>query len=103
MVRPKEGTINLLVENNVALQNKMVDLVKNVKDLVDKMDQILIVFQEASNFVKLGKSKDPMVIKLNDLLEQNRNLAKGLLLLEEYIKNKNAPSVTSRPVYKTKF
>ena len=98
-----QDNIKLLVENNVALQNKMVDLVKGVKDLVDRMDQMLLVFNEASNFVRLGKSKDPLVTKLNDLLEQNKNLAKGLLLLEEYVKTKTAPNVSSRPIYKTKF
>lgn len=82
--------IDKLIENNLVLQHKIADLVASMKDLSAKINDMLNLFKEAGENIKTGKYEDPLVNKLDDLLEQNRNIAKGLLMLEQYIREKQA-------------
>jgi len=88
----------ILVDNNLALQKKSIALIESVNDLskkVDKLstriDKLLNVFEEASKHV-MEAGEDRRVIeladKLEELLEQNRTLTKGLLMLESYVRSK---------------
>ncbi len=89
---PKKEVIDQLIEHNIALQKKDIELISNVNKLVQKIDRLLNVFEEASKHVmevgddkKIGELAD----KLEELLEQNKNLAKGLVMLERYVRTKS--------------
>lgn len=83
-----------LIEVNLALQKKDVELLHNIKKLTEKIDRMLNVFEEASKHVmEVGEDKKLLDLtdKLNDLLEQNKTIAKGLLMLEKYVRSKSPP------------
>ena len=88
--KPKEKKMTarereeLLIENFVGLQHAMTNLSIKFGSLSDNMTRLLQVFEEAAkNFVSGGKSEDrDMLKKINSLLDQNKTIAKGLVLME---------------------
>lgn len=95
----------ILLDNNIALQKKSMSLiessqviaqhtailVKKIDTLSSRIDKLLSVFEEASKHV-MDAGEDRRVIeladKLDELLEQNRILTKGLMMLENYVKTR---------------
>lgn len=80
--------LNQLVENNIALQQKTTELLVSVNNLTKKMDSILSMFSKAAEHIEKGEVEQPLARKLEALLEQNRQIAKGLILLEKYVRDK---------------
>ena len=89
-----EKLTHQLIENTVLLQKKDAELMGSVKNLVEKIDRMLNVFEEASKHV-MEVSEDKKVAELTDkleeLLEQNKTIAKGLLMLEQYVRKRSPP------------
>lgn len=93
-----------LIETNIALQHKVADLILNMKDVNKSVRDMVTLFTEAGEHIKKGKYEDPLIVKLDELLEQNKNIAKGLLLLEKFVKEKQASaSGFGRPFQKTEL
>ena len=90
----EDSTVKKLIETNVMLQHKMADLLIAMKETNTGLNNLVTMFSEAAAQIKTGKYDDPLVGKLNDLLEQNKNLAKGLIMLEEYIRTKKESAAT---------
>jgi len=84
----EEHMFDELMKANVELQHKVVDLIASVKDLTKEVGSMVKLFKEAGENIKRGKYEDPLVAKLDELLDQNRKVAQGLLILENYIKEK---------------
>ena len=86
-----EKLMDKLIENTTLLQKKDVELMASVKHLVEKIDRMLSVFEEASKHV-MEVSEDKRIAELTDkleeLLEQNRTIAKGLLMLDQYVRKR---------------
>ena len=86
-----EKLMEKLIENTTLLQKKDAELMVSVKHLVDRIDRMLNVFDEASKHV-MEVSEDKRVAELSDkleeLLEQNKTIAKGLLMLEQYVRKR---------------
>ncbi len=80
--------IEKLIATDIALQSKITDLLIGVKDLNTNVKSLVTLFKDAAEHIRVGKYEDPLVEKLNDLLEQNKNLAKGLIMLEKYVNEK---------------
>lgn len=78
-----------LIESNISLQHKMADLILDTKDLNKGVKDMVRLFTEAGEHIKKGKYEDPLLVKLDELLEQNKNVAKGLLLLEKFVREKS--------------
>ncbi len=76
-----------LVDSSVVLQDKTAELLLAVNKLVKRLDDMVSVFEEASKHIKSGLD-EPLAKKLEELLEQNRNIARGLILLERYVREK---------------
>ena len=87
-----EKLMDKLIENTTLLQKKDVELIASVKHLVERIDRMLSVFEEASKHV-MEVSEDKKVAELTDkleeLLEQNKTIAKGLLMLDQYVRKRN--------------
>ena len=83
--------VNTLLESNLMLQHKIADLVITTKELNSNVSELVTIFKQAGDHIKAGKYEDPMINKINNLLEQNQNLAKGLSLLEDFVKSKTQP------------
>ena len=75
---------NLLIENFVGLQHAMTNMSVKFGMLSDNISKLLQVFEEAAkNFVSGGKVDDKdMLKKIDSLLDQNKTIAKGLVLME---------------------
>ncbi|NPE26824.1 hypothetical protein HNV12_02365 [Methanococcoides sp. SA1] len=74
----------LLIENFVGLQHAMTNMSIKFGALSDNISKLLQVFEEsAKNFVSGGKPDDAeMLNKIDSLLNQNKTIAKGLVLME---------------------
>ncbi len=99
---PAQNTsaIDRLIDSNTQLQHKMADVLLGVKELNENVSTLVTIFKSAGEHIKADKYEDPMINRLNELLEQNKNLAKALLLVEKFIKEKQAaPSPISNSPY----
>ena len=81
----------LLIENFVGLQHAMTNLSIKFGALSDNITMLLQVFEEsAKNFVSGGKLDDKsMLDKIDSLLDQNKTIAKGLILMEGSLRNRS--------------
>ncbi len=87
----KQHIINQLTKNNVILQQKSVELISSMNNLNKNIDKLVNIFQRAAENIDKGAEKEPLAFKLTQLIDQNKQLARGLLLLEQYIKRKTPP------------
>lgn len=85
----KQQVIDQLIDNNIKLQEKMVDLISSISKLTKRIDTMVEIFEEASKNIKT-ESSEPLMRKLENLIDQNRNIARGLILLEKYVKEKSS-------------
>ena len=81
----------LLVENFVGLQHAMTNMSIKFGALSDNISRLLEIFEEsARNFMQGGDKSDnkDMLNKINSLLDQNKTIAKGLVLMEENLRRR---------------
>ena len=85
----------LLVENFAGLQHAMTNLSIKFGALSDNIVKLLCVFEEAAkSFASGGRADDKDLLKkIDSLLDQNRTIAKGLVLMEGKLRGR-APEVT---------
>ena len=81
-----------ILKSNIELQKTTLQLVENINKLTKRTDKLLGIFEEASKHVSEVSTSDEklahLAAKLESLLESNKELAKGLLLLERYVREK---------------
>ncbi len=97
--------VDALVENNISLQHKVAEMILNMRDLNKSVKEMVTLFTEAGEHIKKGKYEDPLLVKLDELLEQNKNIAKGLILLEKFVREKQQTPTAfgQRPFQKTEL
>jgi hypothetical protein len=82
---------NLLLENFVGLQKAMINLSIKFEGLSDNISRLLEVF-ELSARDQLGKSSKEedkeLLNKINSLLDQNKTIARGLVMIEEKVRDR---------------
>ncbi len=81
----KQDIIDKLTENSVKLQQQNANLLISMITLTKKIDELVEIFKKAAEHIEKGEIKEPLARKLTDLLEQNKKIAKGLLLLENFV------------------
>ena len=74
----------LLIENFVGLQHAMTNMSIKFGGLSDNIVKLLTIFEEAAkSFASGGRSDDKDLLnKIDSLLNQNKTIAKGLVLME---------------------
>jgi len=89
----------LMIENFVGLQHAMTNMSIKFGGLSDNISKLLQVFEEsAKNFVGGGKYDDTdMIEKIDSLLNQNKTIAKGLVLMEGKLRSRNEESRHAPP------
>src|SRR3989344_5405445 len=92
-----KGVTQELIKTNISLEKKVIELLSSVNELTKKMDQMVDIFTKAAQHIERGDVKEPLANKLTELLDQNKKIARGLLLLEKYVKEKSS---FSSPIYK---
>ncbi len=100
--KPKEKKMTakereeLLIENFVGLQQAMTNLSIKFNGLSDNISNLLRVFEEAAkNFAQGGKTDNKdMLNKIDSLLNQNKTIAKGLVLMEGKLRGQSESPTT---------
>ena len=68
------------------------ELVENMNSLVLRLDKIFAMFEEASKHVGDVETAEGKIAnlstKLESLLDQNKTIAQGLIMLEKYVRGK---------------
>jgi translation initiation factor 2 alpha subunit (eIF-2alpha) len=92
MKEKKEKAPSELLQLNLTLQKKNIELLEAMHYLTQRIDNLVNVFEEAAknvaNVEEDHRIKE-LATKLEELLDQNKSLANGLLLLERYIRSKS--------------
>lgn len=101
---PNKDIVNELIKNNISLEKAALALLDSVTRLTDRTDRLLSLFEEAAKNIEKLEIKEPLAKQLEELLEQNRTIARGLLLIEKYVKEKTTvglkESLSPRPLPK---
>lgn len=95
----RDKVIRLLVENNVALQKVLINLSSDISGLTREVSKLLELFKEASKTIGEEKAvediikeeRTDLIPKLDELIDQNKTIAKGLVLLESVLREKEKP------------
>lgn len=87
--------VDELIKNNITLQKATVDLLDSVNQLSQKTDRLLSLFEEAAKNIEKTEMKEPLAKQLETLLEQNKIIARGLVLLEKYIRDRTSLGLQS--------
>jgi chromosome segregation ATPase len=95
----EEGINNKLIENFVSLQRIMTNLAVKLEDLSSQISKLLELFEISAKAIadkdfSLGdnnKINNQLSEKLDNLLEQNKIIAKGITLLHEKESQQNVP------------
>jgi hypothetical protein len=103
----------ILVENFVGLQNAMTNLSIKFSALSDNINKLLQIFEESAKSIELSRSyasiekndkfektedvetNREMIKKIDSLLEQNKTIAQGLVIMEEKLRSKPEKALVS--------
>ncbi len=105
-------TMDLLLENSIALQKTIASLAIELKSLNKKISSMLKLFEDANKAFKETRKEGiatpaempisgELMEKIEELLKQNKTIANGILLLEkalrESTKEKEKPAKEYKP------
>ncbi len=96
MAKKRKKEIDLLLENFVLLQKTLTDISLSLKELEKKFSKFLEVIEKAAEEklekkeVKKEKIEKPesLAEKIDLLIEQNKAMAEGIILLERFLKER---------------
>ncbi len=96
------ATMKKLVDSNVKLQKLSISLVESNKDLVKRLDNLVGLFEEASRNMGSGNHEEMVKLnnKINALIQENKQLARGLVLMENKNRMQPRPRVQGRAIPK---
>lgn len=91
-----KDTISLIVENSIALQKVVTELAVNMKHLSREISELLELFREATKTIASEKLEEEVKKeeiaelkgKIDEMIEQNKTIARGILLLESTLSPK---------------
>ena len=95
---------NQLIQSNMLLQSKMIDLVQSNNSLVREIQTMVKFFHEAGERMIMETEEEklrPLFERLNMLLDQNKTIIRGLLLVQKYIKSASPEETPSKPLSPT--
>ena len=99
----KDDLIEKLVENNIKLQKNTADLLLTMNTTTKKIDELVEIFKKAAQHIERGEIREPLARKLTDLLEQNKRIAKGLILLEKFVREREGYSTKEKKSFEDIF
>lgn len=102
-----------LVKNNIVLQNKMADLIKSNTDLLkaqvktyEEIASMVSLFREAGQHM-VAETEDeklrPLLGRISELVEQNKSIMRGLILIQKYIKSSSSSEIPQKPLGPEEF
>ena len=84
----KQDIIEQLMKNSSLLQEKSTQLLVSMNNLSKKMENLVSIFEKAADYIEKEEVTEPLSDKLSQLLDQNKKIAQGLLLLEKFVREK---------------
>jgi len=89
---PSEPLIDELINHNLSLEKVSLELLESVNKMTRRMDRMLSLFEEAAKNIEQSEHLDetPMAHKIESLIDQNKTIARGLLLIEKYVRDKTS-------------
>ena len=79
-----------MVVKKEVLEPDMNKLIESMTQLTKRVDKLVSLFEEASKHVSEVESTEEKIrkvsTKLEELLDQNKTIAKGLILLDKYVR-----------------
>lgn len=102
----KDKVLDQLVQNNLILQSKIIDLVKSNESLTSEMKTMINFFREAGEQMTLESEDEklkPLLHKIGELLDQNKAILRGLILVQKYIKTAPSTELPSKPSFDSSF
>lgn len=90
MPQSSKSAQSQLIENNILLQKKTTELITSVNELSKKIDKMLSLFEAAAKSIEQGEVEEPLAKKIEALLDQNKTIARGLILVERYVRDKTS-------------
>ena len=86
-----------LIESNLKLQSKLVELIESNQELNKSLSQTSRQIEEMTKFFKeagkymVAENEDeklkPLLSRISELVEQNKTIMRGLILVQKYIKS----------------
>lgn len=107
---PKKPSVQQqLIDSNLKLQAKLVDLIESNKKVADQLastsqdiSEMTKFFKEAGKYM-VAESEDeklkPLLNKISDLVEQNKTIMRGLILIQKYIKSATPEEIPSKSLF----
>ena len=104
--KQNKETEKILVENFIALQKVMVNLSGKIDNLTNQLSKLLDLFEISAkalvekdfDFDKESKENKKIGEKIDNLIDQNKTIARGLTLLHEGISSPNQEDVETEQV-----
>lgn len=104
MVNSKTNNSDIkdLAKSSLSLQKLTISLVESNNALNKKIDKLVSLFEDAANNISGGSHEEVINLnkKVNELVEQNKQLARGLILMESKVKNSQNSSFEAKPLPK---
>ena len=100
----KRESSDPVLEKIDSLIDAMKEREEHTAHLIERVDKMFSLFEEASKQVSEVQSAEARITalsaKLETLLEQNKSIAQGLILLEKYVRGKTRlePTSNSKPL-----
>lgn len=100
----KKREMELLIENFLLIQKTLTEIISSFKQLEKRFDKFLKLVEKAARTQESeektikgseGKKKD-LAEKIDLLIEQNKTIGEGMMLLEKFIKEKLEELETNR-------
>ncbi|HDI02975.1 MAG TPA: hypothetical protein ENF67_00305 [Candidatus Pacearchaeota archaeon] len=84
----EKKVLETLLDNTLKLHDLLIKFSSELSELNKKLDSLLSIFENASKAIEEKPIEKEIVEKLDKLLEQNKTIAKGILLLEKSLREK---------------
>jgi len=90
----EKSAARLVIENSIALQKVSAEMAFSLNKLMKEVSELVNVFKEAEKSMRDEKTSDTVFkeeissikTKLDMLIDQNKTIARGILLLESALK-----------------
>ena len=96
-IAPSEPLIDELIKHNIALEKVSLELLDSMNKMTRRMDRMLSLFEEAAKNIERAEKLDekPLAKQISDLVEQNKTIAGGLILIERFVRDKTSIGFSS--------
>ena len=94
--KPEDTGIKKLVEVSILAQQTNLILIKSISELSKRVDSMVSMFEKAANNVGDIKAVtqeevEDVARRVQEVVQQNKDLAEGLLNLDSYVRRRNTP------------